>query len=50
VEIKTEYFDGMPRFFYHPKLWVRQLSYMAIVILILLIGVFDGGQFIYFQF
>jgi len=31
--------------------WFReQLSYGLLIILILLIGVFDGGQFIYFQF
>lgn len=30
--------------------YVRILSYSSIVILILLIGVVDGGQFIYFQF
>ena len=30
--------------------WVRHLSYAAVVILILMVGVFDGGQFIYFQF
>ena len=29
---------------------VRLLAYSCIVILIILIGVFDGGQFIYFQF
>ncbi len=50
VETKTEYFKGIPKFFHHPKYWVRQLSYMVVIILILLIGVFDGGQFIYFQF
>jgi hypothetical protein len=29
---------------------VRTLSYSSIIIIILLFGVFDGGQFIYFQF
>lgn len=36
--------------FSHPNWVVRQFSYAAVVILILLLGVFDGGQFIYFQF
>lgn len=36
--------------FSHPNWVVRQFSYATIVILILLLGVFDGGQFIYFQF
>ena len=30
--------------------FVRIMAYSSIIILILLIGVFDGGQFIYFQF
>lgn len=30
--------------------YIRISAYSAIIILILLIGVFDGGQFIYFQF
>jgi len=33
------------------KNWlVRKFSYAFLIIIILLIGVFDGGQFIYFQF
>ncbi len=33
------------------KLWlIPQFAYALIIILILLLGVFDGGQFIYFQF
>jgi D-alanyl-lipoteichoic acid acyltransferase DltB (MBOAT superfamily) len=36
---------------FESKFWyVRLLAYCSIIILILLIGVFDGGQFIYFQF
>jgi alginate O-acetyltransferase complex protein AlgI len=40
----------------YPRLWtpalrpVRWAAYAGLVMLILLIGVFDGGQFIYFQF
>jgi alginate O-acetyltransferase complex protein AlgI len=34
----------------HKKAWVRFSWYTAIVLLIVLLGVFDGGQFIYFQF
>jgi hypothetical protein len=31
--------------------WFKeQMVYIFLVVLILLIGVFDGGQFIYFQF
>jgi D-alanyl-lipoteichoic acid acyltransferase DltB (MBOAT superfamily) len=40
----------------YPKLWsprlkpMRWAAYASLVMLILLIGVFDGGEFIYFQF
>jgi D-alanyl-lipoteichoic acid acyltransferase DltB (MBOAT superfamily) len=30
--------------------FIRVMAYSSVIILILLIGVFDGGQFIYFQF
>lgn len=36
---------------FQSKNWlIRNLSYSVVIILILLFGVFDGGQFIYFQF
>jgi alginate O-acetyltransferase complex protein AlgI len=41
---------------WYPRIWtpafrpVRWAAYVALPILILMIGVFDGGQFIYFQF
>jgi alginate O-acetyltransferase complex protein AlgI len=50
VEMKTEYFKTSISFFHHSKVWVRNLSYTFLVLMILLIGVFDEGQFIYFQF
>lgn len=50
ADLKTEYYRGSLSFF-HNKSWaIRNLSYAALIILILLFGVFDGGQFIYFQF
>jgi len=45
-----EFFPTKKLFFNSSNSWVRTISYAAIVILIMLIGVFDGGQFIYFQF
>jgi D-alanyl-lipoteichoic acid acyltransferase DltB (MBOAT superfamily) len=36
--------------FENKKKYIRIIAYSSIIILILLIGVFDGGQFIYFQF
>jgi len=50
IEIKKEYFDQNLSFFHHENSWVRLLSYAGIILFILLFGVFDGGQFIYFQF
>ena len=50
VELKKEYFHTRFSMFNHSNWFVRNLSYAALVIILLLIGVFDGGQFIYFQF
>jgi alginate O-acetyltransferase complex protein AlgI len=49
-EIKKEHFDVKFAFFCHKNQVIRHFSYASIIILILLFGVFDGGQFIYFQF
>jgi alginate O-acetyltransferase complex protein AlgI len=50
VEAKKEFYRGEFSFFNNEKWIVRNLSYAFIVLMILLFGVFDGGQFIYFQF
>ena len=50
IEFNNEYFSEKVLFFHHPNAWIRKLSYTCIIILILMFGVFDGGQFIYFQF
>lgn len=50
IEIKWEYYHDKFSFFNNTNWIVRNLSYAVLVIIILLIGVFDGGQFIYFQF
>jgi D-alanyl-lipoteichoic acid acyltransferase DltB (MBOAT superfamily) len=50
VDAKKEFYKGK-FFFLSNKSWIiRNLSYATLIIIILLIGVFDGGQFIYFQF
>lgn len=50
IEYKKEYYKG-PVSFFSSKSWIiRNISYASLVIIILLFGVFDGGQFIYFQF
>lgn len=50
VEYKTEYLTGSFSFFNNPHWLVRKLSYSFLIVTILFFGVFDGGQFIYFQF
>jgi D-alanyl-lipoteichoic acid acyltransferase DltB (MBOAT superfamily) len=50
IELKSKYFPGQITFLYNRNWLIRSLAYAGTVIVILLIGVFDGGQFIYFQF
>ncbi len=50
VEFKKEFYKGSFTLSEHRLFWVRNAYYSFLVILILLFGVFDGGQFIYFQF
>lgn len=50
VEYSKEYYPQRTWGFNSPNLYVRFTSYVITVIGILLFGVFDGGQFIYFQF
>jgi D-alanyl-lipoteichoic acid acyltransferase DltB (MBOAT superfamily) len=45
-----EYTQNKLALFENKNKLVRTLSYSSIIIIILLFGVFDGGQFIYFQF
>jgi len=50
VEFKKEFYTGSLSFSHNKNFWVRTSYYSLLVILIILVGVFDGGQFIYFQF
>jgi D-alanyl-lipoteichoic acid acyltransferase DltB (MBOAT superfamily) len=50
VDLKREYYHGSWSVFYNKYPVVRIAGIIFIVLTILLIGVFDGGQFIYFQF
>ena len=50
VEYKKEFYTGSFTLSHNRNFWVRNSYYSILVILILLVGVFDGGQFIYFQF
>ncbi len=50
IEFKLEFFRGKFSLLHNSKSVVRYASYLILIILIVLMGVFDGGQFIYFQF
>lgn len=50
VEAKDEFYRGPWSLFRNRRLSVRLASYAALALVILLIGVLDAGQFIYFQF
>jgi hypothetical protein len=50
AETLQEYRPEARILFQSPRRPVRYASYATLVMTILLIGVFDGGQFIYFQF
>ena len=50
VEWKQEFYKGKFSILNNENRIIRRLAYATMVILILLLGVFDGGQFIYFQF
>lgn len=49
-DFTEEYYPNKLMLFNHKSKAIRYFSYSFIAIVILLIGVFDGGQFIYFQF
>jgi alginate O-acetyltransferase complex protein AlgI len=50
VEIKREFFPNSISLSNHKSYWVRNAYFAAMIIIIIMFGVFDGGQFIYFQF
>jgi D-alanyl-lipoteichoic acid acyltransferase DltB (MBOAT superfamily) len=50
AEINQEFLAEKWSMIWHPKPSVRMAGYALLLIVMLLIGVFNGGQFIYFQF
>ena len=50
ADMQKEFFPSKFQLLNHPKDWVRMTTCIGLVIIILLFGVFDGSQFIYFQF
>ena len=49
-DFTDEYYSGRFEFFANRSIYVRFASYIAVIFIILLTGVLNGGQFIYFQF
>lgn len=50
VDFSEEYHNGKVKLLNSRYTFVRWTSYIALVIMVLLFGVLDGGSFIYFQF
>ena len=50
VELKKEYFDTLFTFSNNRYWFIRNGYYCFLLLCILIAGVFDGGEFIYFQF
>jgi hypothetical protein len=50
VDIKKEFFDKLFSLARHNNWLVRNFYYGFLLLIILTAGVFDGGEFIYFQF
>jgi hypothetical protein len=50
IEFKREFYPEKSLFLYNKSIYIRYASYVCLLLYILLLGVFDGGQFIYFQF
>ena len=49
-EFRDEYYPRKFLFFKNKNVFIRWISYFAILFIILLIGVFEGTKFIYFKF
>ncbi len=50
TEINYEYFENRLSMIYSQKPLVRMAGYVLLITILLMIGIFNGGQFIYFQF
>ena len=50
IELKTKFYPEKHLLLYHPRPAIRLMACTALIILILLLGVFNASQFIYFQF
>ncbi|MFH1681722.1 MAG: MBOAT family O-acyltransferase [Candidatus Eisenbacteria bacterium] len=50
LDVREEFFEGRFSPFAHRSAFVRCFAHAALAVTVLLFGVLDGGQFIYFQF
>ena len=50
IEIRQEFYTHIDLPYKNPNWFREQLVYISLILLILMVGVFDGGQFIYFRF
>jgi alginate O-acetyltransferase complex protein AlgI len=50
TDIASEFFPRKFQLLHNRKEWIRITTCIAVIVAILLFGVFDGSQFIYFQF
>ncbi|WP_203229467.1 MBOAT family O-acyltransferase [Aureibaculum marinum] len=50
IEIKQEYFPGKFLILHNKNYYIRLIGTAIFIAIIFYLGVFDGGQFIYFQF
>jgi hypothetical protein len=49
-DFMEEYYPGRIKLFNHSNSAVRWLSYYCVIFLIFYLGIFGGGDFVYFQF
>jgi len=49
-EINQEYFQNRYSLIYNRMPAIRYTGYVLLIVTMLMVGVFNGGQFIYFQF
>ncbi|HLA58704.1 MAG TPA: hypothetical protein VK622_08085, partial [Puia sp.] len=50
TDIMAEFFPRRQTLLHNRRDWIRLAAPVGLILVIILFGVFDGGQFIYFQF
>lgn len=49
-DFKDEYYLGKFQLFNNKRLWIKYISFLIVLFFTILLGVSEGGKFIYFQF